>query len=356
MRLLLFIHCILINKMYHLNMLKKALTSKGRITPFTGDVIECLSSGYYTYNSTNEGDYIIRSSEPSSVSVESGMVGKVISFFRSSDRSVGVMLNGMKGSGKTTLCNAIARRLSGEMPVISLLDVNNFFSFIEKMPVTQCVVIIDEAEKKILFDESADFLSLMDGMSSVKFLFILTSNTEIGALRNRTGRIMFWKDMDTMSFQEIEGFIHNNCTLRVQEVIDFCKTLRFPTIDTVSSICKMSNMFPELSLSKACEDLNISFRAKMVRMIVESISGEVKTINVYKTTNALELNEYFKVFMPDGDSMYVGKFIGMNNGKIVAMVDNTNFPVGECFVSFEEITDDIHAGVKPTSRKRKTQR
>ncbi len=135
-------------------------------------------------------------------------------------RSMGVLLSGKKGSGKTVDAKLLAKMAMEEnMPVICVdrrFSGGLFVRFIVQLGENiKCMFLIDEFEKiftgKIPKEErdgteetnvntSTDFLALLDGLAPNPHLFVLTSNAgDIGAyLKDRPGRVRFHVKYDRL--------------------------------------------------------------------------------------------------------------------------------------------------------------
>ena len=126
-------------------------------------------------------------------------VRRITQSFKTMDRSLGVILSGDKGMGKSLMIRMVAEemRYSHGIPtVIVRQNTPGIASFIDE--IGEAVIVFDEFEK--IFSTSGDehaqsqFLSLFDGMSATKRLYILSVN-ELNRLsdymQNRPGRFHY---------------------------------------------------------------------------------------------------------------------------------------------------------------------
>lgn len=124
---------------------------------------------------------------------------KVINSFKNFNRSLGVILSGDKGIGKSLFAKLICQKaIALNYPVI-LVDacVPGIARFIESID-QECVVMFDEFDKTFRNtpdnDDQAALLSLFDGMAGGKKLYIVTCNELHGLneyIVNRPGRFHY---------------------------------------------------------------------------------------------------------------------------------------------------------------------
>jgi hypothetical protein len=145
---------------------------------------------------------------------------KVISTFKDFSRSLGIILSGPKGIGKSSFAKMIAHKaMENGYPVIVVdKKIANIHSFIEEITQEVCV-LFDEFEKvfAIKDDRRNDpdnsqtaLLSLFDGISPGKKMYIVTCN-DIGDmddyLINRPGRFHYHFRFDFPSPYEIDEYM-----------------------------------------------------------------------------------------------------------------------------------------------------
>lgn len=119
-------------------------------------------------------------------------------------KGTGVLLSGVKGSGKTMLARMISEKMMAENVATIIVGAavadsdNNAVldSFIKFMNLIKCpvVVLFDEFEKNFEDKDQAKMLSMFDGTSVSNKLFVLTVNNEFklnSFMFNRPGRIYY---------------------------------------------------------------------------------------------------------------------------------------------------------------------
>lgn len=152
--------------------------------------------------------------------VEDKICALVKKSFESNENNLGVLLSGLKGSGKSVTAKLIAKQ--SNVPVIIIKDKipisMDLFGFLSGITTPVCL-LIDEFEK--IFEDSSNekeyhtqnsFLSYMDGAlsSSNKTLFIFTTNYHVNKLFiNRPSRIKFYKDYGIIDEKLIDMIVSN---------------------------------------------------------------------------------------------------------------------------------------------------
>lgn len=170
-------------------------------------------------------------------------------------KNIGILLNGIRGGGKTVTAKVIANRLNLPVIVISAQfpGLDGFITSIKQ----DCIFFLDEFEKNFggrtnAFDENEggeSLLSVMDGVYNSEHchIFLLTTNN----LRinenflSRPSRIRYLKSFDeVMEYDVLEEIvddflIHKD---RKKDVLDYIMTLEYITIDIVKTIIEEVNI------------------------------------------------------------------------------------------------------------------
>jgi hypothetical protein len=178
-------------------------------------------------------------------------VQRVIRSFNTNKSNQGVLLNGVKGTGKSVTAKLIAN--ASEKPVILVnSNIEGFTSFLGKIQ-QDIVVFIDEFEK-IFGDEdyeSPQILTIMDGVfnSEFKKLFLFTTNNQYinQNLLQRPGRIRYVKPFGDLTKEVIEEIIEDSLINKdlKQDLIDNLKELEIITIDILKEIINECNIHNE---------------------------------------------------------------------------------------------------------------
>lgn len=183
---------------------------------------------------------------------QDGFPERVIKTFNSGTSNLGVMLCGLKGTGKTVQAEQICNL--SNLPVIVVAgdfnkgaDLVSFLSYVDQ----EVVVMIDEYEK--LFGKSDGLLSIMDGVlnGSHRRLFILTANTTAisDAMIDRPSRIHYMKRFGNLEVAVIAEVVDDMLAEDVKqyrnEVINYLAMVEIVTIDIVKTVVREVNMFKE---------------------------------------------------------------------------------------------------------------
>lgn len=178
------------------------------------------------------------------------------SFEQNSEKNMGIILSGIKGSGKTITAQIFC--LKSNFPIIIINEPysgQDFIDFITNPVLGSCIIFIDEFEK--IYDErnsdtsSTDLLSIMDGNFPTRLIFLLTVNEfRINEyLVNRLNRIKYRKHYQQLEDEVIEEVISdllvNKSPTYKQSIYDFFSTVGICTFDLLVNVIKEMNLFGE---------------------------------------------------------------------------------------------------------------
>lgn len=207
--------------------------------------------------------------------VQASKIEKVMDAFDRFERSLGVILSGDKGIGKTMFAKCLCTRvLESGIPVVLVERwYEDLVRFIEKID-QPCLVLFDEFEKTFppyREDEDEDeenacgeqerLLSLFDGTSGGKKLYVVTCNDVFrlnNCLLNRPGRFHYHFRFDYPSDREIEEYMSDKLEKvyhgEIGKVIAFSKRVRL-SYDCLRAIAFELN--GGVAFDEAIADLNI---------------------------------------------------------------------------------------------------
>ncbi len=180
--------------------------------------------------------------------LESDLINRVLKTYNATDHgNLGILLNGLKGTGKTVTSKQIANRLN--QPIIIVGENRpQFPSFLNSIP-QNITIFIDEYEKT--FGNASNMLTIMDGASNSDYrrVFLLTTN-ELRVESNmiqRPGRVRYLKTFDHLKpavIKEIvdDILIHKQFT---DECVQFISTLETITVDIVKAVLNEVNIHEE---------------------------------------------------------------------------------------------------------------
>ena len=190
-------------------------------------------------------------------------------FQKTSKLSTGVMLSGIKGTGKTVMAKVIAK--NSNLPIIVVDEdyptgrINDFFRKFET-PVT---IIFDEVDKHW---DTEDLLGWLDGVqTNAKKLVLFTCNNEDRVndyLKDRCSRVRY-----------IRHFEANDNARFLREILrdkGIAEDNNFGllSIDNILSFIDEKLLFPELSNEEIFNDMNISSKKGKKNIIEETPDEE----------------------------------------------------------------------------------
>lgn len=199
-------------------------------------------------------------------------------FQKTSKLSTGVMLSGIKGTGKTVMAKVIAK--NSNLPIIVVDEdyptgrINDFFRKFET-PVT---IIFDEVDKHW---DTEDLLGWLDGVqTNAKKLVLFTCNNEDRVndyLKDRCSRVRYIRHFEANDnarfLREIlrdKGIAEDNIENTYTFIVNNFGLL---SIDNILSFIDEKLLFPELSNEEIFNDMNISSK-RGKKNIVEETSDE----------------------------------------------------------------------------------
>lgn len=183
---------------------------------------------------------------------ERPFIDRVLKTYRSTKGNLGILMNGIKGTGKTVTAELICNEL--KLPVIM---VNRYFkgtpNFINSLQ-QDTIILFDEFEKvydKDTDEEAHSILTVMDGVLSNEYrkVFILTTNYLWidENLLQRPGRIRYLKkftDLPLSAIEEILDDMLERPELR-ESILEFLSELEIITIDIVKAVISECNIHAE---------------------------------------------------------------------------------------------------------------
>lgn len=191
---------------------------------------------------------------------------KVINTYNNSTKTLGVMLAGTKGTGKTVMAKEIA--LKSNLPIVTLDNnthprfLKQLFSKLQDIPVC---VIFDEFDKLGERYDDDQLLQVFDGVSSNgKHLVLLTCNNTDDVnefMLDRCGRVRYYREFDEMSPSMIQEILEDrlNDKKEVKALTDFIiANFGLVSFDNIASFTDEVNAYPKCSFEELFDDMNIS--------------------------------------------------------------------------------------------------
>ena len=215
--------------------------------------------------------------------------------FRESNKNLGVIFNGLKGTGKTIAAKLLCNRIGLPVIVISK-PVNGMLEFIQSLHF-ESAILIDEAEKTFR-EEQEVLLKMIDGVyNDMRKLYILTTNklSIDENLLGRPGRIRYIKEFSNLSAKAVNDVINDNLkdiSLK-EEVLKVVDSLEISTIDILKAIideCNIMGAVPSdstLNIPKAkykiqiisFDNLELKFHRELQDYIINHLAADESVIN-----------------------------------------------------------------------------
>ncbi len=212
--------------------------------------------------------------------------------------NLGVLLSGMKGTGKSLLAKQICSM--AELPVIMIQHAyggSAFLSFLSK--ISQPVIIfLDEFEKVYQDNEQQNMLlSILDGTFNSKFLFLLTIN-EVNRMNNymmnRPSRIHYhqqYKGMSDDMVKEISLDLLDDKE-KVDGILTVCTYIGEISMDILISLINEVNLYKDESPMEVLAYMNLE--PSSTRLKVKIIRDDkILTENHYTYDNPLMGNRVY---------------------------------------------------------------
>ena len=194
-------------------------------------------------------------------------IDKVINSYNLSESGfTGVMLAGLKGSGKTVMAKVIANK-SG-LPIINIdKNIRPYIlrNLVEKLGDTSVCFLFDELDKVLADYDDSVLLQVLDGSDTKgkhMILFTCNDDNEISEyLIDRCSRIRYWRKFDEMSPSLIMEVLNDklNDKKEVKSLTDFIKdNFEVCSFDNIASFVKEANDYPTTTFEELFEDMNLS--------------------------------------------------------------------------------------------------
>lgn len=190
----------------------------------------------------------------------------VLKTYENTTGNLGVLLDGIKGTGKTVTAKELCNRL--QLPVILVQsmggDTNSkLIKYLSTSINFDCIFFFDEYEKE--FKNSSDVLSFIDDTynSIYRKVFLLTTN-ELNVdsnLLGRPSRIRYKKSFSNLS-EEVTREILNDILedkTAIEKVIELTHSMNIITIDLIKAIATEINIHGVEALPDIKETFNIEF-------------------------------------------------------------------------------------------------
>lgn len=232
---------------------------------------EGLPKGIYEVKVSMTGFYLSKIAESFTFDyklygLNQKFIDYVLRTYENTTGNLGVLLDGIKGTGKTVVAKELCNRLQLPVILVQSMGVDTNSKLIKYLSTSidfDCIFFFDEYEKE--FKNSSDVLSFMDGTynSIYRKVFLLTTN-ELNVdpnLLGRPSRIRYKKSFSNLS-EEVTREILNDILedkTAIEKVIELTHSMNIITIDLIKAIATEINIHGVEALPNIKETFNIEF-------------------------------------------------------------------------------------------------
>ena len=235
-----------------------------------------------------------------------------------SSKNLGILLAGVKGSGKTITAQKFC--IESELPVIIINEVfhgSDFIDFITSPKLGECVVFLDEFEKMYFKQEHRhELLSIMDGNYATKLIFLLTVNEDRlnDYLVNRLNRIKYCKTYYDLDDDTIKSVIDDMLINKehAESIHTFFEKVNLRTFDLLVNLIKEMNLFNEDAL-ECGSHLNLKPHNKTYE-VFEIFGGKEYPCNsssFFPGLECLEVERKSLEYLPENKKRYTNETVAV---------------------------------------------
>lgn len=175
-------------------------------------------------------------------------------------RSMGVLLSGTKGSGKTLTAKLICQRANLPVIVVSqYYEGTEFHKFLQNIN-QQVIIFVDEFEKSYNKEQQEEWLPILDGAFTGNKLFIFTSNTaDINEfLLNRPSRIRYHEVFEGLQDHVVQQVVQDMLENKehAAALIEASKRLGQMSFDSLITVIEEMNIH-KAQVSEVLRYLNL---------------------------------------------------------------------------------------------------
>lgn len=342
----------------------RLLKSDGQISFIeSGEIQEKLEPGNYLLkrNSFTEEYYLLPMADFQIPKKIYGNYSEDIARWKKSwennpDKNLGVLLSGIKGSGKTILCKQFCKEIN--IPIIIISESYNdseFLAFMSNPCLSNSVVFIDEYDKLVnrnngIFQEM--LLSLMDGNFNNRMLFLITVNNEdciSNYMYNRLNRIKYCKNFENLDTAIVNEVIKDSLINKdhSDSIHVFFAQLGIITYDLLINIINECNLFDRDALYCG-KFLNLKSEERYYNLY------EIANDDKYLCRNAIETDfrSGFYITRNEVISKELDQIIETqqlkNTGKPLPLELRTHFEVSREQYQIERYEDYVEIRIKGT--------
>jgi SpoVK/Ycf46/Vps4 family AAA+-type ATPase len=226
--------------------------------------------------------------------IEHDFVEHVIKAYNNTSGNFGVLLNGIRGTGKSVTAKVLANKLNLPVIIVKSMGDNNQ-SMIEWFADFNfdCVFLFDEFEKNFS-EKDSSILQIMDGIytSEHRRIFLLTTNqTTINEnLISRPSRLRYIKEFGNLDSKVVRELLDDTLNDKscIEDLISYIDTLKISTIDILKSVVSEVNIFGFDEFVKSKDFFNVQTATYTYRTQRAELSDSFIARNNYNIDKFLE--------------------------------------------------------------------
>ena len=254
---------------------------------------EGLPKGIYEVKESMTGYYLNRLGDSfifnyKLYGINNEFIDHFIKTYNNTTGNLGILFNGIKGTGKTVTAEELCNRL--KLPVIivkSCKGEDDMLKFLATQINFDCIFFFDEYEKE--FKESSSVLSFMDGVHNSQYrkIFLLTTNElEINDnLLGRPSRIRYVRSFGNLP-EETTLELLNDILIdkgAIELVLDLIRQMQIVTVDLVKALAQEVNIHGVNKIDLIRKNFNLEFSD--FTYLVESIELETGSLDSIQNIN-----------------------------------------------------------------------
>lgn len=292
------------------NVEMKVIQSGNSFTPITKDAVihDDFPAGIYKIRYSQMSGYDITEEIPFEPEVNKiygktpEKIEKMMESFAHYEKNMGVMLSGPKGIGKSLFIRLSALKFIEEGKPVFIIDgpTPGLADYLSKIK-QECLIFIDEFEKKFNEEHQNLLLGFLDGMNTDKKLIIVSLN-ELNRINsymiNRPGRFHYHYEFTNPSSEEVFEYLKDNLKEEYHDIINSIVSFSQKTslnYDSLKAIIFEINL--GRSLEESLQDLNISRTgSERFELSIKFSDGQEDTVvkNIDLFSNTTHIREYNK--------------------------------------------------------------
>lgn len=254
---------------------------------------EGLPKGIYEVKESMAGYYLNRLGDSfifnyKLYGINNEFIEHFIKTYNNTTGNLGILFNGIKGTGKTVTAEELCNRL--KLPVIivkSCKGEDDMLEFLATQINFDCIFFFDEYEKE--FKESSSVLSFMDGVHNSQYrkIFLLTTNElEINNnLLGRPSRIRYVRSFGNLP-EETTLELLNDILIdkgAIEPVLDLIRQMQIVTVDLVKALAQEVNIHGVDKIDLIHKNFNLEFSD--FTYLAESIELESGSLDSVQNIN-----------------------------------------------------------------------